>query len=217
VTVHLLDDGFQHLALFRDVNLLLADAADLTDRVLPAGRLREPLSAAGAADAVLSSDDPGDRVDDLRRALAVPTIFHLRRELGAVRWLTPGRVAPPAPGSAVLALAGIARPQRFFDDLTAAGWRLTGAVSFRDHHRYAAADVARIARAARESLAEAIVTTEKDAVRLERFAGPLPFAVAPMTVTIEPAAFGGWLAGRLHDARTASPPRPHADPGTGLR
>ena len=54
VTVHLLDDGFQHVALFRDVDLLLVDADDLTDAVLPAGRLREPLSVARAADAVLT-------------------------------------------------------------------------------------------------------------------------------------------------------------------
>ena len=88
VTVHLLDDGFQHVALFRDVDLLLADAADLTDRVLPAGRLREPISAARAADAVLTIDAGEERIEELRRALGVPTIFHLRRELGAVRWMS---------------------------------------------------------------------------------------------------------------------------------
>ena len=67
VTVHLLDDGFQHVALFRDVDLLLADAADLTDRVLPAGRLREPLSAARAADAVLTIDAGEERIEELRQ------------------------------------------------------------------------------------------------------------------------------------------------------
>jgi tetraacyldisaccharide 4'-kinase len=219
VTVHLLDDGFQHVALFRDVDLLLADAADLTDRVLPAGRLREPISAARAADAVLTIEASGERIEELRGALGVPTIFHLRRELGAVRWMSDTAVLQPSPDAPILAVAGIARPQRFFDDLTAAGWHLAGALSFRDHHRYVAADVDRIARAARQARAELIVTTEKDAVRFEAVVpsrDPLPLAVAPMTVTIEPASFGEWLALRLRDARSAPSPR-HVHPGTQVR
>src|SRR5258705_5355604 len=69
-TVHLLDDGFQHVALFRDLDLLLADAADLHDRVVPAGRLREHPSAAGAADALLTGA-AADEIDALARALSV--------------------------------------------------------------------------------------------------------------------------------------------------
>jgi tetraacyldisaccharide 4'-kinase len=207
VTIHLLDDGFQHVALYRDINLLMADGADLSDRVLPAGRLREPLSAARAADGVRTSETSQERTADLRDALGVPTIFQVRRELGAVRWMNGAAASPPSRDRAMLAVAGIARPQRFFDDLTAAGWRLGGVLRFRDHHRYDASDLDRIARAAREIQAEAIVTTEKDAVRLEAIAGALPFAVAPMTVTIEPASFRQWLADRLRDARAASPHR----------
>jgi len=154
----------------------------LTDRVLPAGRLREPLSAARAADAVLTVETNEERLDALRDTLGVATIFRVRRELGAVRWMSDGAVVPPSQNLPIVAVAGIARPQRFFDDLTAAGWHLGGALSFRDHHRYATADIARIARAVHEAGAAAIVTTDKDAVRLEALAGALPFAVAPMTV-----------------------------------
>jgi tetraacyldisaccharide 4'-kinase len=207
VTVHLLDDGFQHVALFRDIDLLMADSADLSDQVLPAGRLREPLSAARAADAILTSETTEERNTALGQALGVPTIFQVQRELGVVRWMSEGPTVQPSRDMSILAVAGIARPQRFFDDLTAAGWRLGGVLGFRDHHRYDASDLDRIARTARETQAEAIVTTEKDAVRLEAMAGALPFAVAPLTMTIEPASFGPWLAVRLREARAASPHR----------
>jgi tetraacyldisaccharide 4'-kinase len=216
VTVHLLDDGFQHVALFRDVDLLMADGVDLTDRVLPAGRLREPLSVARAADALLTIDAAEERIDTLRQVLGVPTVFRVRRQLGPVSWLRSAPTAQPSRETPLLAVAGIAQPQRFFDDLAAAGWCVAGTLSFPDHHRYEPADVQRIARAARNARAEAIVTTEKDAVRFEAVAcsgNSLPFAVASLSVTIEPAAFSEWLAVRLQDARSTSPRRPSPDSG----
>jgi tetraacyldisaccharide-1-P 4'-kinase len=102
----------------------------------------------------------------------------------------------------VLAVAGIARPERFFEDLTSAGWRVVGTMRFPDHHRFTRQDVERLKAAAR--VAEAIVmTTEKDAVRLDAHElGTLSVAAVPLTVSIEPAAlFGGWLLGRLQAAR----------------
>jgi tetraacyldisaccharide-1-P 4'-kinase len=156
---------------------------------------------------VLSLETSEERIEELRQVLGVPTIFQVRRELGAVRWIADGAAAPPSPAAAVVAVAAIAQPQRFFDDLNAAGWRLVGALSFRDHHRYDRPDVDRIARVAREAGAAAIVTTEKDAVRFEPLLSsmsPLPFAVAPMTVTIEPPSFADWLVDRLRDARAAA-------------
>lgn len=216
VTVHLLDDGFQHVALFRDVDLLLVDADDLSDSVLPAGRLREPLSVAHAADAVLTFERGGEQIAALRHALGVATVFQVRRELGAIRWLHDGVEVQRSADTGILAVAGIARPQRFFADLTAAGWRPAAVIGFRDHHRYSAADIDRIARAAREVRAHAIVTTAKDAVRFETLTGSLPFAVAPITVEIEPPSFVEWLTERLRQARTASPNH-HAHPGTPVR
>jgi tetraacyldisaccharide 4'-kinase len=99
----------------------------------------------------------------------------------------------------VVAVAGIARPAAFFDDLEAAGWHLVDRVAFRDHHAFTAADVAGIARRVREHGAAAVLTTEKDAVRLLPLR-PLPFAAAfvPLTVTIEPEdVFTRWLLDRL--------------------
>jgi tetraacyldisaccharide 4'-kinase len=93
----------------------------------------------------------------------------------------------------MLAFAGIARPERFFNALRSLGYDVARELTFRDHHWYTAADLDAIQRAARDANASLIVTTEKDAVRCD-----LDVAVLPMTVQIEPAAeFESWLMGRL--------------------
>ena len=127
--VLLLDDGFQHLELWRDLDLLVVSPGDLESRLLPAGPLREPLAAARQAHALVV---PGT-VDDaarLSRALRVAPAFALARQIGRPRLLPPDGGAPSAgagghlppailpgaldpPGGAVLVVAGIARPQRF--------------------------------------------------------------------------------------------------------
>jgi tetraacyldisaccharide 4'-kinase len=197
-TIHLLDDGFQHVALARDLDLLIADARDLADRVLPAGHLRESLTAAGLADALLIADDDAEGDLRLRRELGIRTAFRVRRVLGTPRWIGSGDGADPAADEIVLAVAGIARPERFFADLTAAGWRVAGTEVFRDHHPYTDADAARIARAAHGVAATLVLTTEKDGVRLAaRDLGDLRIAAVPLAVTIEPGSFVDWLAGQL--------------------
>lgn len=219
VTVHVLDDGFQHLKLARDVDLLMVDESDLSDRVLPGGRLREPLSSAAAAHAVIvvgkgratggvTAEAAGRAALDaigISKQLGVAQAFSMTRRIG-----TPVPVAGPRPDVAgpVFAVAGIARPGRFFADLQDAGWTLTGSREFRDHHPFTQADVAEVVAAARASGASAIVTTEKDAVRLgalDLSATLLPamsIAAVPLVVGIEPATdFVDWLVGRIRDAR----------------
>jgi len=207
-TVHLLDDGFQHLALARGTDLLIIDAEDVErPRTLPAGRLREGLEAAACAHALLVPGAAGDDASPLAARLGVPRAFTLVREPGPPRGID-GRPAGPdgaaaAAGGPVHAFAGIARPDRFFAELREAGWDVKGVTAFRDHHRYTARDVASLASAARASGAGALVTTEKDAVRLLPFR-PLPITVlvAPLVVRIEPAgAFREWLAARLDGER----------------
>jgi tetraacyldisaccharide 4'-kinase len=196
-TVHLLDDGFQHLALAREVDLLLASEDDLADRVLPAGRLREPLAAAAAADALLVSDCTPEVADRLGRELHVNVAFGVRRALVTPRLLATGEPVE-AGGARVLAVAGIARPERFFADLAAAGWPPAGTVVFGDHHSYTDSDVERIARAARDHLADLVLTTEKDATRLAaRNLDGLRVAAVPLTIVIDPPEFDDWLLGRL--------------------
>jgi tetraacyldisaccharide 4'-kinase len=203
-TVHLLDDGFQHLALARDVDLLIATRADLTDRVLPAGRLREPLEAAAVADALLVPDEPVEGADGLQRRLGVATSFHLRRMLGTPRWIESGMPVDVGADEPVLALAGIARPERFFDDLAAVGWRVVNTLAFRDHHPFTDADVQRIARAAAAASATLVLTTGKDAIRLEGLdVKGLRIAAVPLTVAIDPRGFGDWLLSKVRRRATA--------------
>jgi tetraacyldisaccharide 4'-kinase len=192
-TVHILDDGFQHFELLRDIDLLIAPDTLDDVRTLPAGRFREPLDAASDADALMIEGAPGAFFERLPERFLT---FEFSRRITGLP------VDKPA-----FAFAGIARPERFYRDLENAGWQLTGRRSFRDHHHYSARDIDVIARAARESGAQLIVTTEKDAVRLgsdpRTSTGVRPQIVAvPLEVSIEPS-FRPWLAERLRGVRAA--------------
>ena len=197
-TVHLLDDGFQHLTLARDVDLLMADPGDLSDHVLPAGRLREPVGAAASADALLITGGSPASDDRLKRALGVAVTFRVRRSLGQPRWLETGQAADLRSADAILAVAGIARPERFFADLSAANLTIAATETFRDHHPYTDADVERIVRARDKAGATLVVTTEKDAVRLSAPSlRGLRVAVVPLAATIEPPSFVDWLLTKM--------------------
>jgi tetraacyldisaccharide 4'-kinase len=194
-TVHLLDDGFQHLQLARDVDLLIVSPRDLDDRVLPAGRLREPADAARVADAVIvpGSSDEAARVAS---ALGVATSFTMTMRFGSLRPLTAGESMPiEGSGANVLAVAGIARPERFFAAVREQGFDVVGEMAFPDHHWFTAPDLESIARRATSAKAEIVITTEKDAVRIGAKPG---WAALPMEVSIEPAAaFADWIVAKL--------------------
>jgi tetraacyldisaccharide 4'-kinase len=198
-TVTILDDGFQHVQLERDVDLLLVSSADLGEKVLPSGLLREPLEAARFADALLVSGSD-EEVADVARALDLATAFRIAPRYGELRMLS--GMAPTCVASRVFAFAGIARPQRFFDALIGLGYGVVRERTFRDHHAFTPGDVDAIQSAARDIGASLIITTEKDAVRLPPASWTIPVATLPMTIDIEPsAAFEAWLAGRLSGAR----------------
>ena len=204
-TVHLLDDGFQHFGLHRDVDLLLVSAGDLSDSVLPAGRLREPLEAAKAADAILVTGPDADAADVAAR-LGVRRGFDVIVAYGAPRFLEPfGALVPHSTGRRALAVAGIARPARFFDAARAQGWEVVQELAFRDHHWFSESDLKRMLSTARAANAGVILTTEKDAMRLLALPlAPIPrtFAYLPMTVTVEPAAeFREFVRDRLVHSR----------------
>jgi tetraacyldisaccharide 4'-kinase len=195
-TVHLLDDGFQHLALARDVDLLIVDREDLEERLLPFGRLREPIDAARHADALLVANGEGGHAF----GAAVRT-FDLVRRPGAIRCIGAAAIAP---GDPVVLVAAVARPDRFRAEADAAGWAVREALVFRDHHRFTARDVARMADRVRAAGARAVLTTEKDVMRLLPFRPlPFPLAWAPLEVTAAPAeAFRAWLLDRIRLARS---------------
>ena len=201
-TVHILDDGFQHVTLARDVDVLLLSEQDLNDRVLPAGRLREPIVNAGLAHAAIAPGASPEQARALAARAGLTTAFGAQRVLDAPRPVG-GAAGSPTPGARVLALAGIARPERFFDDLRAAGYRVIDTRVFADHHAFTAADVASVVDAAGAAGADAVITTQKDAVRLEGLtSGTLPFFAVPLTLRIDPAdAFRDWLTAKVASAR----------------
>ncbi len=168
--LHLLDDGFQHRQLARDFDIVLLTPADIRDRLLPAGRLREPLSSLGRADAVVV---PPETHFVWSPGTVRPLVWRLRRsvDLGPLCSSVSSVVK-------VLAFCAIARPKRFFDDLRAAGAVLANEVAFRDHHSYTAADITYLTTKAAQSNATAFVTTEKDFINL----GPLASRLQPLHI-----------------------------------
>ncbi len=196
-TIHVLDDGFQHLALERTVDLVLVDPADEIDAgVLPFGRLREPLDALHAADAVLWTGE-GD-VSEAAARLGVAHAFRAVRHTGPVRPGLMGDEAPP-PGTRVVAVCGIARPEPFIEGLRADGYDVASTVTFRDHHRFSPADLARVHALCTSTGAAGVITTEKDWMRLLplRPLG-LPVAWRGVSVSIDPLdAFAAWLRSRV--------------------
>ena len=193
-TVHVLDDGLQHLQLDRDVEIVLVGSDDVArPETLPSGRLREPLDTLIVADAILA---PQDVQLDLR-GVEIP-VFRTTRQLGAP--VIEDDELQPGP---VLAVAGIASPETFFDQLRTRGHQLAGTLAFPDHHPYSDGDLRRMSERARAVNATAVLTTEKDYVRLLPLRPfSLPVAWVPLTMEPEPIdEFRAWLAASLVETR----------------
>lgn len=176
--VFVLDDGFQHMQLARDVNLLVLDATDPFGglRMPPLGRLREPLQAMRRADAVIvtRSDRPFDEaaIERVVRGTCRPgiPIFYSWHDIEALRPVFGGdeRSSQSLRGRKVGVLTAIGNPAVFVEDLQNIGMRVVSESLERDHHSFSEGDLARAIAASRSAGAEALLTTEKDAVKLER-------------------------------------------------
>lgn len=198
--LHLLDDGFQHRQLARDIDILLLSRRDFADHLLPAGNLREALRAAERADVIAIPADEPDVEEAMRSQGSKRTVWRLRRRMEV----------PPVDG-AVAAFCGIARPEQFFDGLESAGLRVASRIVFADHHRYDAHDLDCLQDAARSVRAAALLTTEKDRVRMgvlaARLPASLPLKMALLRIEIEDEnAAVDWLIDRLESSRKV--PRP---------
>ncbi len=169
--LHILDDGFQHRSLARDFDIVLMTERDFDDKLLPSGRLREPLSSLARADAiVLPTSLPVDHP-----ALRQKAILRVQREL-----ILPNLSYAP------VAFCAIARPEPFFAQVRATGITPAAEVSFRDHHAYNRKDLEKLLALCRKHSAGGFLTTEKDAVNLGSLRTDLkPIAVAELTVTID--------------------------------
>lgn len=163
VCAHILDDGMQHRGLARQFELVLVTKDDLQDTLLPAGNLREPLSALGRADALAVREEELDDVKERLRAIRGPDVplWTVRRSLQF-----PAPLGIFGAGLRPLAFCALARPENFAAMLAGSGCGIVDTMIFPDHHRYTERDLSLLVRVARQMQATGLVTTEKDAVKL---------------------------------------------------
>jgi tetraacyldisaccharide 4'-kinase len=173
--IFLLDDGFQHLALQRDLNILLLDSVRPfgNGNILPAGMLREPQSAALRADLIIHTRCT-QSIENIPALTYIPQICerHTLVDLVPLTGGSPFTFAELA-GLPLFAFAGIAEPDSFFNDLKAAGLNLVRALALTDHARYDALEAARLLDVMVSSGAAYAVTTEKDGVKLAPLAAEI--------------------------------------------
>lgn len=149
--LHLLDDGFQHRRLARQFDIVLISPEDFEDTLLPAGRLREPLSSLSRANAIVVSHDTSTE----KLPSKIP-VWRLSREL----------VLEKTNSLHPVGFCGIAKPKNFFSQVRALGITPAAEIAFRDHHRYRMSDIERLDRIARQKNADGFLTTAKDAINL---------------------------------------------------
>jgi tetraacyldisaccharide 4'-kinase len=190
--VHLLDDGFQHRQLARDVDILLLNSHDWKDWLLPAGNLREPLEAARRADVIaIPADEP-----ELEVALQM---WGWEKPV----WLLHRIMETPEVTGPVAAFCGIARPEQFFAGLESAGVEIAARFAFPDHFTYTHSALDELLTNAKTAGAETLITTEKDLARLgkqtEFLTKTMPLTTAHLRVKIEHQAEAiDWLIERLN-------------------
>jgi tetraacyldisaccharide 4'-kinase len=187
--LHLLDDGFQHRRLHRDFDIVMLPNADLDAALLPAGRLREPVSSLKRADAVVIGPDENDFADSplLRDSLetvervmrfeegqAPPQLMVLSAEIWHMKRNIYLEETPERP----VVFCGIARPGQFFSGLRELGVEPVKTVAFPDHHLYSEGDIRRLLALKSSAEAGGFITTEKDLVNL----GALAERLQPLQV-----------------------------------
>jgi tetraacyldisaccharide 4'-kinase len=171
---HLLDDGFQHRALARDFDIVLLTAEDARDRLLPAGRLREPLASLHRADAVVLTNNASSEPFSLD---------------GKLVWQVQRGILPRDTPSRPVVFCGIARPASFVSQLRSNGIEPVTEKFYRDHHSYTEQDVRELLEMRRQSDAGGFITTEKDTINLGwRLSAIEPVSVVPVLMELVNAA-----------------------------
>lgn len=171
----ILDDGFQHLALHRDLDIVLLDSANPfgNRRLIPIGPLREPADHLQRADLIIltRAEDPAKTAatfDLIRRRFPEKMVFRCRHRLSQFSW---GLAGPKVPlttlrGRKLVAFAGIARPDSFFASLADSQLHLAAQTAFPDHYAYQLTDLVELLATLGRHRADFLITTAKDAVRL---------------------------------------------------
>jgi tetraacyldisaccharide 4'-kinase len=195
IDVFLLDDGFQHLKLARDLDILLMDTSCplAGESLLPAGRLREPLSAMSRANVLVftrTENMPGtveaiQKLNQYPVFAAATRLVGFRRLGGEITLLSPAEIG----AGPFFAFCGLGNPDAFFRDLRSWGLSVCGQMSFPDHHRYTEKDVSQIQMGAKGAGANAFVTTEKDERNLSGVGfGHAPVYVSAIDLVVSPEA-----------------------------
>ncbi len=196
----LVDDGFQHRRLWRDLDVLLLPAPMPLQKpwLLPAGPLREPLHNLRRAHVVLLTELSRLNVQEQQIARTALQQYTSARVLDVA--FTPGEIHALFAGKTLastlthaqnaLLVSGIARPERLRKSAETAGIHVVEHIVYRDHHKYTTQDVERIIKKFYDARAESILTTAKDAVKLRGFAQlqPLPIYILESCFTAETAA-----------------------------
>ncbi|MEJ7622703.1 MAG: tetraacyldisaccharide 4'-kinase [Pyrinomonadaceae bacterium] len=216
VTTFILDDGFQHRKVKRDVDIVCIDATRpvgevcattlASGRMLPAGRLREPLhnlKRAGVVMITRSDHSTSEAIAILKSEVlelaSSSDIFLATTRIGSIHLIN----APPVDGESDVkvldqrksfAFCALGNPDSFFIGLRGAGINLLAADHFPDHHRYLQSDVDRVEELARKCGAERLLTTAKDAVKLTTLRFQMPCEVVEIDVSVDdPDGFAGRL------------------------
>lgn len=191
--LHILDDGFQHRRLHRDFDIVMLPAEDITDTLLPVGRLREPITALRRADALVV--DESETEAGIYNALAHEPVRNSLDAVESAMEEEEGKVITAQGPNAKIwrirrelevddvaglgaAFCGIARANQFFFQLPRAKVVLVGTLTFPDHHRYSQAEIERILQLKTARHADYLVTTEKDEINL----GPLAQRLQPLRI-----------------------------------
>jgi len=190
--VFVLDDGFQHLGIGRDLNVLVIDATKPWGggggKLLPEGRLREPKQNLSRAEClVITRAERAEELDSLRAEIqelagAIP-IFTSR--MATSKFSTLGGIPATSFPRPAGAFCGVGNPESFFDHLRRAGHELAFARAFPDHYQYKQEDIDALVREAKDKGAEGLMTTAKDSVKLRSFDVPIPCYVLEIRIVID--------------------------------
>ena len=188
--VFVLDDGFQHLQLARDLNVLVIDATDPWGggHLLPTGRLRESISGMTRADCtVITRADRASNLESLKNEILELTsgraVFSSIMNVRGLKSLA-GEIVSHEISKPIAAFCGIGNPESFFTQLRAEGLVVTRTEQFPDHHRYNQADIEKIIKNATSAGAKALITTAKDSVKLTGLQIPMPCYVLEIDIQL---------------------------------
>ena len=191
--VFVLDDGFQHLRLARNLDIVTIDATNPWGggTLLPYGRLREPRDGLSRADCIVVTRseqvaDQGSLIESLRRFAGTTPVFSSRMTTSGIRMLNGERVTDeslrPQP---VAAFCGVGNPESFFKQLRQEGYAPVFTRAFNDHHNYDQADLTQLTKVAKDHGAHGLITTAKDANKLTSLQIDLPCYVLEIKVSID--------------------------------